>query len=208
MDLRHYMDETTEMASLGKSDQIAEREAGRSLLQGDHEIWLGRTNPAGMLLTIIELLNTLNQPVSRQMRRADSKSKHRPKADPAAANREWTDNCGKRQEPRKSLLTIQRNTKARNAYNSNAEKVLDEIPDLAETQTIEEWANQLLSLILAFLLQLGAGRKALAALAADVEQGPTLDQLEQVDDQPPIVDAAIVALVAAPAAPPRLLTAA
>jgi hypothetical protein len=40
------------------------------------------------------------------------------------------------------------------------------------------------------------------------ETEPVAERSEPVEDQPPLVDAAIVSLVAAPAAPPRLLTAA
>jgi hypothetical protein len=89
-------------------------------------------------------------------------------------------------------------------------ELTDQLPqhDPNETWTQEDCFDHYIGLILTYLRHLAASRKALAALITDVEQGPTLDQLEQIDDQPPIADAAIVSLFAAPAAPPRLLTAA
>ena len=191
------MDETTLMASGGKSDRSAELAAGRSLLKAN----LADQHP--------ELLNTLEQMDSRNLQRVSGTPKDRLKTDPATAYCQfkiWTDQGGyKRLEPQRSVSNIYRSCKARNGY---IQKVWGQIPKRDETQTIEEWVNHLIGLMLAYLRHLAASRKALAELATDVEQGPTLVQLEQVDDQPPIVDAAIVSLVAAPAAPPRLLTAA
>ena len=93
------------------------------------------------------------------------------------------------------------------------DELTDQLPncDPDETWTQEDHFDYYLGLILAFLRHLAAGRKALAALAADLgatAENSAVELLEQVDDQPPLADAAICALIAAPAAPPRLLTAA
>jgi hypothetical protein len=200
MDRATCVDETKIVESSGKSNKSAELLAGRALLKAD------------LAALPAELLNTLEQIDSRNLQRAFGKSEDRQKADPDTAHCQfkiWTDQGGyKRQEPQRSLSNIHRSCEARNGYDRSAQKIWGQIPKRDETQTIEQWVNHLIGLMLAYLQHLAADRKALASLITDVEQGPTLDQLEQVDDQPPIVDAAIVSLVAAPAAPPRLLTAA
>jgi hypothetical protein len=200
MDRANCVDETRIVDSSGKSNKSAELLAGRALLKAD------------LAALPCELLNTLEQMDSRNLQRAFGKSEDRQKADPATAHCQfkiWTDQGGyKRQEPQRSVSNIHRSCEARNGYSGNTQKVWGQILNRDETQTVEHWVNHLVTLILNYLQHLAADRKALASLITDVEQGPTLDQLEQVDDQPPIVDAAIVSLVAAPAAPPRLLTAA
>jgi hypothetical protein len=94
----------------------------------------------------------------------------------------------------------------------DTDELTDQLPncDPDETWTDADYFDYYVGLILAYLRHRAAGRKALAALATDlaIESNDSVDELEQVDDQPPQVDAAILSLSAAPAAPPRLLTAA
>jgi hypothetical protein len=165
-----------------------------------------------MILATLEILGMLEQCQSRAMLRAFGKAEDRQDADPATAHRQFKmfNDRGtySQQAPQRSVSNIHRSRQARDGYSGNMQKVRDQIPNLDETQTVQEWANHLVALILAFLRYLAAGRKALAALDTDVELVRSPDKLEQLDDQPPLALAAICTLIAAPAAPPRLLTAA
>jgi hypothetical protein len=206
-----YTDETTFMASRGKFSQSTELEAGHALLSADLGN-IGGPDPAGMILATLEILGMLEQCQSRAMLRAFGKAEDRQDADPATAHRQFKmfNDRGtySQQAPQRSVSNIHRSRQARDGYSGNMQKVRDQIPNLDETQTVQEWANHLVALILAFLRYLAAGRKALAALDTDVELVRSPDKLEQLDDQPPLALAAICTLIAAPAAPPRLLTAA
>jgi hypothetical protein len=187
-----YNDETTSVRSTGKITPKTILEESHAMFAADLEP-IGGADPAGTLLNMLAIFSEFELLDLREVRRAFGSIEHRQDVGPGNADAQFT---------------IWNN---RGGNSGNLQKVRDEIPNLGLEETHQEWSSHLVGILLAFLRDLAAGREALAALDTDLAStgpnGPP-EQLDQLDDQPPTADAAIVSLIAAPAAPPRLLTAA
>jgi hypothetical protein len=186
-----YNDETTSVRSTGKITPKTILEESHAMFAADLEP-IGGADPAGTLLNMLAIFSEFELLDLREVRRAFGSIEHRQDVGPGNADAQFT---------------IWNN---RGGNSGNLQKVRDQIPKLDLEETHQEWASHLVGVLLAFLRHVATSRKALAALPTDLATGENspVDELEQVNHQPPIVDAAIVSLVAAPAAPPRLLTAA